>query len=387
MPTVSLSTGVVVVVGHFCSKSQLAPLQLNPHPTLIIHTMDQAHLKNEQTLHKYSKEKKVGEGTYAVVYVGKERETSRQVAIKMIKVGEMSADGLDMSAIREIMFLQEMRHQNVIELIDVFSSETNLNIVLEFLPSDLEMLIKDSSVMFTPADIKSWLLMTLRGVHHCHRNFILHRDLKPNNLLLSPTGHLKIADFGLARAMPSSTRFKLTPTVVTRWYRAPELLYGARFYTGAVDIWAVGAIFAELMLRTPYLPGESDLDQIRVTCRARGTPTERSWPGVSKLPAFLKDQEVFPPPARAQLQTMFSAASDSALDLLNAMMELDPRKRPTADEALLSAYFTEDPRATKPEFLPKKTDTSAAEQWSEEKAKQEERQRMIQQTRQQNFKI
>lgn len=343
-------------------------------------------MQNEQTLHKYTKEKKVGEGTYAVVYVGRQRSTDRRVAIKMIKVGEMSANGLDMSAIREIMFLQEMRHPNVIELIDVFSSETNLNIVLEYLPCDLEMLIKDNSVMFTPADIKSWLLMTLRGVHHCHRNFILHRDLKPNNLLLSPSGHLKIADFGLARACPATTRLKLTPTVVTRWYRAPELLYGARYYTGAVDIWAVAVIFAELMLRTPYLPGQSDLDQIDVTCRARGTPTEKSWPGVSQLPAYPANQTVYPAPSRADLQAMFSAASDAALNLLNHMMEMDPRKRPTAEEALLSGYFTEEPRATKPEFLPQKT-ASASEQWSEEKSKQEERQRMIQQTREKNFKI
>lgn len=106
--------------------------------------------------------------------LGKQLDTQKQIAIKMIKVGEFK-DGLDMSAIREIKFLQEIRHPNVIELIDVFSTQSNLNIVLEFLPADLEMIIKDRSIIFTPADIKSWLLMTLRGLHHCHRNFVLHR--------------------------------------------------------------------------------------------------------------------------------------------------------------------------------------------------------------------
>lgn len=109
-----------------------------------------------------------------LTFLGKQLDTQKQIAIKMIKVGEFK-DGLDMSAIREIKFLQEIRHPNVIELIDVFSTQSNLNIVLEFLPADLEMIIKDRSIIFTPADIKSWLLMTLRGLHHCHRNFVLHR--------------------------------------------------------------------------------------------------------------------------------------------------------------------------------------------------------------------
>lgn len=108
------------------------------------------------------------------INIGKQLDTQKQIAIKMIKVGEFK-DGLDMSAIREIKFLQEIRHPNIIELIDVFSTQSNLNIVLEFLPADLEMIIKDRSIIFTPADIKSWLLMTLRGLHHCHRNFVLHR--------------------------------------------------------------------------------------------------------------------------------------------------------------------------------------------------------------------
>ena len=147
----------------------------------------------------YTKEK-VGEGTYAVVYLGKQITTKRQIAIKEIKTG-LFKDGLDMSALREVKYLQELKHPNVIELVDVFSATNNLNLVLEFLPCDLEVLIKDKSIVFKSADIKSWLLMTLRGIHHCHRNFILHRDLKPNNLLLAPDGQLKIADFGLARAL------------------------------------------------------------------------------------------------------------------------------------------------------------------------------------------
>ncbi|EGV65292.1 TFIIH complex serine/threonine-protein kinase subunit kin28 [Yamadazyma tenuis] len=300
---------------------------------------------------KYSKERKVGEGTYAVVYLGKQMKTKRSIAIKEIKTG-LFKDGLDMSAIREVKYLQELKHLNVIELIDVFSSANNLNLVLEFLPCDLEVLIKDQSIIFKPSDIKSWLLMTLRGVHHCHRNFILHRDLKPNNLLIAPDGQLKIADFGLARSLGNPNE-DLSPMVVTRWYRAPELLFGAKHYTYAVDIWAVGIIFAELMLRIPYLPGKDDVDQLDVTFRALGTPTESNWPNVSSLPLY-NALKVYPPPSRQEIRLRFSAATEKALDLLMSMTQLDPSNRCDSTSALLHEYFLELPKHTTPAQLPKK---------------------------------
>lgn len=290
------------------------------------------------------------------------------VAIKKIKVGQFK-DGLDMSAIREIKFLNELRHENVIELIDVFVSSgtsRSLNLVLEYLSADLEMIIKDRSVMFTAADIKSWMYMTLAGLYHCHRHSVLHRDLKPNNLLLSPTGHLKLADFGLARQQPGPYD-PMTPTVVTRWYRAPELLLGSKIYTRKIDVWSVGMIFAELMLRTPYLPGQTDLDQLDQTFRAFGTPTEETWPGVSSLPDYFYDPAktstsssaadpksgIYPPPSREQMRMNFSAASDSALNFLLKMTVLDPAKRIDTKDCLAEAYFKELPAPTLPERLPK----------------------------------
>lgn len=299
----------------------------------------------------YSKDKKVGEGTYAVVYLGVQVPTKRNIAIKEIKTG-IFKDGLDMSAIREVKYLQELRHPNVIELVDVFLTTNNLNLVLEFLPCDLEVLIKDKSVVFKTSDIKSWILMTLRGLHHCHRNFILHRDLKPNNLLLAPDGELKIADFGLARSLGNANE-DLTSNVVTRWYRAPELLFGAKHYTEAVDIWSVGIIFAELMLRTPYLPGKDDVDQMDVTFRALGTPTEQIWPNVSNLPLY-NALRVYPPPSRQELRNRFIAATDKALDFLILMTQLDPSRRCNSTQALLHEYFTESPSPTEPIDLPKK---------------------------------
>ena len=117
--------------------------------------------------------------------------------------------------------------------------------------------------------------------------WVLHRDLKPNNLLIAPDGTLKLADFGLARVFGSPDR-TLTNQVFQRWYRAPELLYGARSYGPAVDMWALGCIFAELMLSRPYFAGTSDLDQLAKVFAALGTPTEEDWPGMRTLPDFVE---------------------------------------------------------------------------------------------------
>ena len=223
-----------------------------------------------------------------------------------------------------------------------------MNLILEFLDYDLEMLIKNKSIVFSAANVKSWILMTLRGLSHCHEHYILHRDLKPNNLLISSEGVLKLADFGLARDFGDPDR-KMTSTVVTRWYRSPELLLGGNQYGTGVDIWSVGCIFAELMLRTPYLAGESDISQLQTIFKALGTPTEEDWPGLTTLP----DYHTFTIYQKTPLNTIFTAASTETLDLLEKMLTFDPCQRPTALESLNHPYFKTLPRPTKPEKLPK----------------------------------
>ncbi|KAI0675494.1 CMGC/CDK/CDK7 protein kinase [Trametes maxima] len=299
--------------------------------------MDAVERANAERQRKWTKVQKIG----------REVATGRKVAIKKIKVGQFK-DGLDMSAIREVKFLRELKHQNVIELLDVFSSKKNLNLVLEFLDTDLELVIKDRSLVFLPADIKSWMAMTFRGLEFCHRNFILHRDLKPNNLLIAADGHLKIADFGLARDF-ADPGYKMTCQVITRWYRPPELLFGCRYYSTAVDIWSVGCIFAELMLRTPYLPGESDMDQLKTIFRALGTPTEDEWPGHTKLPDYVPVGQF----QKTPLRDLFTAASSDCLNLLSKCLSYDPRRRVDARDALNHPYFFALPYPTHPSKLPK----------------------------------
>lgn len=311
--------------------------------------MEAAEAANLAIQQRYSKDKKVGEGTYAVVYLGHQLDSNRKIAIKKIKVGHFK-DGLDMSAIREVKFLRELRHPNVIELLDVFSNKSNLNLVLEFLDSDLEAVIRDKQLVFQQADVKSWMLMTMKGLDFCHRNWILHRDMKPNNLLISADGVLKLADFGLAREY-ADDRARMTCQVVTRWYRCPELLLGARSYSTGVDVWAAGCIFAELMLRVPFMAAESDMDQLNVIFSALGTPTEQDWPGFTKLASGA----TFEKKPKNDLSLLFSAASSEAIDLLQRMLAYDPRKRITSRESLSHPFFSSLPRPTPTRKLPKPT--------------------------------
>ncbi|MCJ1318050.1 TFIIH complex serine/threonine-protein kinase subunit kin28 [Xylographa vitiligo] len=312
---------------------------------------------NEDEKQKYVKDRKVGEGTYAVVFLGHLKANPKSlVAIKKIKVMTEYQDGLSISAIREVKFLQELSHPNIIALYSVFSSKNqNLNLVLEYLPlGDLEMLIKDTEgVRYGSADIKAWMGMLGRAVWFCHENFVLHRDIKPNNLLIAADGEVKLADFGLARSFSDPYR-AMSHQVITRWYRPPELLYGARFYSGAVDVWAMGLVFAELIIRAPFLPGDSDIQQLDVICKAIGTPTEENWPGVTRLPDYVKSDMQHPVQGRDFYLGLFGTVGPAGVDLIMSTLTLDPRKRSTAKQFLKHNWWANDPRPTNKEDLPKK---------------------------------
>lgn len=213
--------------------------------------------------------------------------------------------------------------------------------------TDLEIIIKDPKIILQPSDIKAYLIMTLKGLEYLHLNWILHRDLKPNNLLVNSKGVLKIGDFGLAKFFGSPNRI-YTHQVVTRWYRSPELLFGARQYGTGVDIWAVGCILAELLLRMPFLPGDSDLDQLTKIFQALGTPTEETWPNVTKLPDYIQFK-AFP---GAPLHDYFTAASDDLLELAAKLLAMNPLNRCSCSEALRMEYFRNRPHPTIGEKLP-----------------------------------
>lgn len=142
------------------------------------------------------------------------------VAVKKIKIGSRAEakDGINRTALREIKILQELHHENLIGLLDVFGHKSNVSLVFDFMDTDLEILIKDTTIVLTPANIKAYIVQTVQGLEYLHLNWILHRDLKPNNLLINSNGVLKVGDFGLAKLYGSPNRIN-THQVVTRWYR------------------------------------------------------------------------------------------------------------------------------------------------------------------------
>ena len=312
---------------------------------------------NDAEKNKYVKGKKLGEGTYANVYLGwLATSPSTKVAIKKIKLQADYTEGMAPDAIRELKALQELQHPNIISLLSVFSTKgQNLNLVLEYLPrGDLEQLIRDmDGVRYGAADIKAWMGMLSRAVWFCHSNFILHRDIKPNNLLIAADGEIKLGDFGLARSFADPYRV-MTSNMITRWYRPPELLFGAKHYGGAVDVWSVGCVFAELILRLPFLAGDTEVHQISKICEAVGTPTEDNWPGVSKLSEYTVPEPPNPVVGKDGFMRLFSGAGQDGVDLLMSMLVLDPRKRVTAEGVLRHRWWSVEPKPSKNSELPMK---------------------------------
>nr|XP_023919756.1 cyclin-dependent kinase D-3-like [Quercus suber]XP_023919763.1 cyclin-dependent kinase D-3-like [Quercus suber]XP_023919771.1 cyclin-dependent kinase D-3-like [Quercus suber]POF25221.1 cyclin-dependent kinase d-1 [Quercus suber] len=296
---------------------------------------------------RYLKREVLGEGTYGVVFKAIDTKTGQTVAIKKIRLGKQK-EGVNFTALREIKLLKELKDPNIIELIDAFPHKGNLHLVFEFMETDLEAVIRDRNIFLSPADIKSYLQMTLKGLAICHKKWVLHRDMKPNNLLIGSNGQLKLADFGLARIFGSPDR-KFTHQVFARWYRAPELLFGTKQYGSGVDVWAAACIFAELLLRRPFLQGSSDIDQLGKIFAAFGTPTPSQWPDMVYLPDYVEYQYV-PSPT---LRSLFPMASDDALDLLSKMFTYDPKSRISVQQALEHRYFSSAPPPTNPDKLPR----------------------------------
>lgn len=321
---------------------------------------DLAEQLDAQERSKYVKGKKLGSGQYADVYSAHLiTDPTKLVAIKKIKVGaEVKEMGISYDSLREIRFLQELDHPNIIKLYSVFSTKNqNLNLVLEQLPQgDLLKLIQDTqSISYTPADVKAWMLMLMRAVHFCHANFILHRDIKPNNLLIAANGEVKLADFGLARSFADPYQ-PMTYNTITIWYRPPELFFQAQFYGGAVDVWSCGAVFAELISRDVLFRAwpESEMNMVKLICEKVGTPTDENWPGVSKLKGYVTPTEIQPIRPKDYWLANFRTIGDTGVDLLMKMLILDPRVRLSAEGVLKHEFWTTHPRPSRLDELPRK---------------------------------
>ena len=241
--------------------------------------------------------------------------------------------------------------RNVVELHDVVVGRDleNMFLVMQYCEQDLASLIDNMKVPFTESQVKCIMIQLLDGVEYLHDNYIIHRDLKVPNLLLTDKGCLKIADFGLGRSSGVPPK-PLTPTVVSLWYRGPELLFGSPTYTTALDMWAVGCIFGELLSNKPLLPGKSEQQMVELIIKLLGTPNNTIWPGFFSLP--LAKQMVLQNQPYNNLKHKFHWLSDPGGQLLNDLLTYDPEKRSSARKSRKSMYFREKPLPVKPEMMP-----------------------------------
>lgn len=284
----------------------------------------------------YEKIEKVGEGTYGVVYKARHKKSDAIVALKKIRL-ENEDEGVPSTAMREISILKELRHPNVVYLRDVHLTESRLYLVFEFLSMDLKRYLDGlpEEEYIDKMLLKSYLNQILEALLFCHKRRVIHRDLKPQNLLIDSNGVIKLADFGLARAFIIPVR-PYTHEVVTLWYRAPEVLLGCSRYATPVDMWSVGCIFAEMATKRPLFHGDSEIDQLFRIFRTMGTPSEETWPGVTSLKAY---KSTFPCWKRNVCRALVPQLDDTGLDLLEKMLIYDPHKRLNAKSAVLHPYF------------------------------------------------
>eukprot|EP01089_Gocevia_fonbrunei_P021075 TRINITY_DN8032_c0_g1_i1.p1 TRINITY_DN8032_c0_g1~~TRINITY_DN8032_c0_g1_i1.p1 ORF type:complete len:367 (+),score=42.61 TRINITY_DN8032_c0_g1_i1:106-1101(+) len=279
----------------------------------------------------------VGSGTYAVVYKARHKKTKKMYALKQIKMEKSGEEGVPFTVIREISLLKRLRHHpNIVKLHQVINSETKgIALVFEYMYSDLkQFMIREKKLDMSI--LKSLLYQLLCGTAFCHKHHILHRDLKPQNLLVNGKGELKLADFGLARFNGIPVQ-KLSAQVVTLWFRAPEVLLGSHKYTTSIDVWSIGCIFGEMSNTKPVFKGSEEISQLKCIFQRLGTPTEKVWKGVTQLPGWKKREWKSYDPI--PITDLVEGLDLNGYDLLEAMWKYEPSDRISAESALSHPFF------------------------------------------------
>ncbi|XP_076640663.1 cyclin-dependent kinase-like 4 [Halictus rubicundus] len=293
---------------------------------------------------KYEMMEVVGKGTYGVVMKCKHRETGQLVAIKRFLETEEDVQVRKM-AFREIRMLKKLRHENLVNMIEVFRRRKRFYLVFEYLDHTLLDELERQGGGLGWEMSKRHIYQVLRGLNFCHANNIMHRDIKPENILVSPNGVIKLCDFGFARLVNGPNE-SCTDYVATRWYRSPELLLGEPRYGKAVDVWATGCMYAEMVTGNPLFPGDSDVDQLyRITnvlgglCRKHLALLGRAAPG--RTLRHTSADELMGPPLSGSLaiRRLFPTWEDVAVDFLSQCLYMDPDLRPQCPTLLQHPLF------------------------------------------------
>ncbi|KAL0459940.1 UNVERIFIED_CONTAM: Serine/threonine-protein kinase MHK [Sesamum latifolium] len=274
----------------------------------------------------------LGDGTCGSVYKAVNIETSEIVAVKKMKRKFYYWE--ECVNLREVKSLGRLNHPNIIKLLEIVRQNNELFFIFEYMEHNLYQIMKDRKQSFSEEEIRALMSQVLQGLAHVHKHGYFHRDLKPENLLVT-NNTIKIGDFGLARELSSTPPF--TDYVSTRWYRAPEVLLQSSSYTPAIDMWALGAILAELFTFCPIFPGESEIDQLYKICCVLGAPDWNTFPEATNISRLLNItcSDIMP----ADLSDIIPNASMEAIDLIKQLCSWDPLKRPTAEQCLQHPFF------------------------------------------------
>jgi serine/threonine protein kinase len=286
--------------------------------------------------HRYSVDRVLGYGSYGIVCSATDARTGDKVAIK--KTGNLFFDLVDgKRVLRELKVLRHLSHPNILKLHTVLPATTtrfnDIYVVTNVMDADLETII-NSKQPLVDGHVKFFMAQLLRAVKYIHSAGVMHRDLKPANLLVNKNCELTVCDFGLARGTEAA---ELTNYVVTRWYRAPELLLLDTTYATAIDMWSVGLILAELLLRRPLLAGRNYLHQLHLAIEFLGSPDPSALRHMNEdAQRYVDSMGKVPKP---NIADAFPGAPALAVDLVSKLVVFDPQQRLTADEALAHPYL------------------------------------------------